>query len=278
MSASMCRSAFLGASLCLIVAPLTALAGDTPSSSGSGRYTEYVVRTPSSDQVSVDALQSQLMDLIQAQAPSLEALRAEDKTLRERQQPTLDRLNGEVHALLKSQRDTRDALASQLQALRGEQAAYLHLHPDASEADRAGMRAALQTLKDRQRPIREHMKDALLTLLDRQKAQRDALREQRLALREEQRPTRVRLLEARQDLENRIAEAEDAQNGAVASNDIANDDVTDAGRALAPLSSGVAGLEQFSAPALSKDLHRPRQGQIPVRLDMPALPNAVDAR
>ena len=272
MLTSMCRSVLLSGCLAagFAIAPASAQqASQTP-------YTEYVVRAPASIRATGPAtaneLRSELMDLIRAQAPSIESLRQQDQELRERQQPVLDRLNGEVRTLLDSQRETRDALTSELNALRDEQTAYLNLHPDASDQDLTVLRNEMQALKERQRPIREKMKSDLMALIDQQKPERDVLRQDRLALRESQIPVRNALLSAREDLETRIA--------ALDQGDEAGDAIADAGDNLAPLSSGIAGLEQLTAPAptLTPSFKKQPIGQMPVRLDLPEQPATLDAR
>jgi len=270
MSTSMCRSILLSG--CVLAAGLAvALKSDTASAQQKSQapYTEYVVQglptIGSTAQASAKELRGQLMDLIQTQAPTIETLRQQDQALRERQQPVLDRLNADVQALLDSQHETRDALARELQAMRDDQAAWLNIHPDASEQERAALRAQLQSLKDRQRPVREKMKSDLLALIDRQKPERDALREERLALRESQMPIRNALLTAREDLATQIAAVD---------TDDATDAIADAGQSLAPLSSGIAGLEQMTAPqpSLGPIFQKQPIGEMPVRLDLPEPP------
>ncbi len=276
MSTSMCRSILLSG--CLAAAGLsTALTAEAASAQQASTtpYTEYVVHAMpplgAAGQVSAGDLHGQLMELIQAQAPTIETLRQQDQALRDKQQPTLDRLNAEVQALLESQHETRDALARQLQAVRDEQTAYLNLHPDASEQDKAALRAQMQAVKDQQRPVREKMKSDLLTLIDHQKPERDALRDERLRLREDQMPVRNALLSAREDIETQIAAADDADAGS---------GIADAGQTLAPLSSGIAGLEQMTAPrpALAPAFNKQPIGDMPVRLDLPEQPGTVGTR
>jgi len=277
MSTSMCRSVLLSGCFAAAGLAMTMAASAAAAQQASQTpYTEYVVHAPASLRATSPAtageLRSELMDLIRAQAPTIESLRQQDQELRDHQQPVLDRLNGEVRALLDSQRETRDALTSELQALRDEQTAYLNLHPDASDRDLTVLRNEMQALKERQRPIREKMKSDLMALIDRQKPDRDVLRQERLALRESQIPTRNALLSAREDLETRIA--------ALDQGDEAGDAIADAGNNLAPLSSGIAGLEQMTAPApaLTPDFKKQPIGQMPVRLDLPVQPDGVDAR
>jgi gas vesicle protein len=272
----MCRSVLLSGCLAAGFSAALPLSAAIAQQASPTPYTEYVVQAPVSIRATAPQtageLRSDLMDLIQAQAPTIETLRQQDQDLRDRQQPALDRLNGEVRALLDSQRDTRDALTAQLRALRDEQTAYLNLHPDASDHDLTVLRNQMQALKDRQKPIREKMKSDLMALIDHQKPERDALRAERLALRESQVPVRNQLLSAREDLERRIA--------ALGDQDDATDAIADAGNSLAPLSSGIAGLEQLTAPApaLTPRFEKQPIGQMPVRLDLPEQPDGVDAR
>ena len=273
MSTSMCRSVLISG--CLAAAGLAAAPAVAQQASQTP-YTEYVVHAPNTLRATrpatADDLRDELMDLIRTQAPTIESLRQQDQELRARQQPTLDRLNGEVRALLDSQRETRDALTSELNALRDQQTAYLNIHPDASDRELTALRNDMQALKERQRPVREKMKSDLMALIDQQKPERDALREERLALRESQIPTRNALLSAREDLETRIASLD--------SGDEPGDAIADAGNDLAPLSSGIAGLEQLTAPApaLRPTFKKQPIGQMPVRLDLPEQPDGVDAR
>jgi hypothetical protein len=270
MSTIFCRSA--GAA----VAFFACLGSTLAPGVASAQYTEYVVRASPPDIPSADRLRDQLLDLIQTQAPTLEALRLQDQQLRQRQRPDVERLNGEVRTLIESQRETRDVLASEMNRLRDDQQAYLNLHPEVTEDELTTLRAEMQALKDRQRPVQEKMKADLMALIDRQKPARDALRQERMALREAQQPARDRVLDARAALEAQIEYA--------SASEIPSEDGV-----ATPRTAGLPGLEQFGssgarssgnatqvfAPA---DWSKPALGQVPVKLDRPALPGAAGAQ